>query len=63
MKSCDAYCPVCGKLNTGLDLEESGGWMECIRCKRDFQLCSKEDLKRIPALLFEPDTWQVRQAG
>lgn len=32
MKTYDVKCPVCGKLNVGLDLEETDGWMECDRC-------------------------------
>ena len=29
-------CPLCGHLNEGVDLEETGGWVECENCKTDF---------------------------
>lgn len=29
MKQYDVKCPVCGKINHGLFLEETKGWMEC----------------------------------
>lgn len=29
-------CPLCGHLNKGVDLEETGGWVECENCKTDF---------------------------
>ncbi len=32
MKQYDVRCPVCGTLNKGLFLEETGGWMECEHC-------------------------------
>ena len=28
----DAACPVCGKVNHNLYLEETDGWMECEYC-------------------------------
>ena len=31
MKLYDGFCSYCGKRNEGLLLEETGGWMECIR--------------------------------
>ena len=32
MKRYDVICPVCGKKNKDLYLDETGGWMECERC-------------------------------
>lgn len=32
MTSYDVKCPICGKVNAGLDLEETDGWMECDSC-------------------------------
>ena len=29
----DAVCPACGKVNRGLDLKETDGWMECEACR------------------------------
>ena len=28
----DVVCPVCGKVNRSLYLEETDGWMECVYC-------------------------------
>lgn len=33
MKTYDVECPICGKLNRNLYLEETDGWMECECCK------------------------------
>ncbi len=33
MKTYDVRCPICGKLNRNLYLEETDGWMECDRCR------------------------------
>lgn len=41
MKLTDVKCPVCGTLNRNLDLEETGGWMECTSCKA--ATCSMSD--------------------
>ena len=32
MKQYDAVCPLCGKENKGMYLEETDGWMECEKC-------------------------------
>ena len=32
MKQYDITCPICGTLNKGLYLDETGGWMECSHC-------------------------------
>ncbi len=32
MRRSSCSCPICGALNRGLDLEETGGWMECEKC-------------------------------
>ena len=32
MKQYDVMCPVCGKVNKGLYLEETDGWMICEHC-------------------------------
>ena len=34
MKQFTAQCPMCGTWNRQLYLEETGGWMECVRCGR-----------------------------
>ena len=32
MKQYDVKCPVCGTMNKGLFLDETGGWLECDHC-------------------------------
>ena len=32
MSGFDFNCPICGKRNRNLDLDETNGWMECERC-------------------------------
>ncbi len=32
MQTFDVACPICGKVNRGLYLEETDGWMECESC-------------------------------
>lgn len=36
MERSNVRCPVCGRLNEGVDLEETDGWVECCACKTDF---------------------------
>ena len=38
MKQYDAECPVCGRINRGLYLEETGGWMECEACGNEVKV-------------------------
>ena len=38
MKQYDAECPVCGRINKGLYLEETGGWMECEACGNEVKV-------------------------
>ena len=50
MKQYDVKCPVCGTMNKGLFLDETGGWMECEHChsvtqNSDFM---RQYTKRIP---------------
>ena len=33
MRKMHASCPVCGHMNKNLSLEDSGGWMECEKCR------------------------------
>ena len=32
MSTRDVKCPACGTVNHNVNLEETGGWMECITC-------------------------------
>ena len=50
MKHYDVKCPVCGKTNHGLFLQETGGWMECENCGADVEAKTFDDGKAIPFL-------------
>lgn len=56
MKSYGSFCPICGKRNEGLMLEETDGWMECIHCQQDVRLIDLTELpkalpfRRVPAI-------------
>ena len=53
----DGFCPYCGKQNKGLYLEETNGWMECIRCRRDVHLSTLADLPKVPTRQSDPEAW------
>ena len=59
----DARCPLCGKINRSLLLDETSGWMECDRCKRALHLCRTEELTAIPGYDPNKEAWLVRHAG
>ena len=63
MKSYDTRCVYCGNLNRALLLEETGGWMECERCKRSIHLCKGTELTLIP--FFDPnrEAWLTRHVS
>lgn len=48
MKLYDARCPYCGKLNVGLFLEETDGWIECNNCVYSACVLMTVSFKRIP---------------
>lgn len=49
----DVKCPVCGKINKGLYLSETGGWMECERCGAVVEAAVFSDGKTLPILTAE----------
>ena len=45
MKMYDTKCPVCGKVNRNLFLDETDGWYECEQCgyiAQDEEYCDQE---------------------
>ena len=44
MRRITVKCPLCGHLNEGVDLEETGGWVECENWQTDF--AAGEQLER-----------------
>lgn len=53
MKQYDVKCPVCGKINHGLFLEETKGWMEFELCGADVEATIQPEGNAIPFLTAE----------
>ena len=53
MQLYDVVCPVCGKKNEKLLLEETNGSVECIRCKTVFTTSATKDGRGLPLLTKE----------
>ncbi|MCR4752655.1 MAG: translation initiation factor 2 [Eubacterium sp.] len=49
----DVACPVCGRINRSLYLEETEGWMECEYCGHSTQDLSFQKMVRIPVIRME----------
>ena len=49
----DIACPVCGRINRSLYLEETEGWMECEYCGNSTQDLSFQKMVRIPVIRME----------
>ena len=52
----DVACPVCGRINRSLYLEETEGWMECEYCGNSSQDLSFRKRGRIPSFRVLPGT-------
>ena len=50
MRTSNVICPVCGKVNYNLYLEETGGYMECDRCGSILKNPGAIKTMRYPAL-------------
>ena len=48
VKTYDVKCPVCGRINRGLYLEETEGWMECEKCGSDIRVQNSNCQNLIP---------------
>lgn len=64
MEQYDVMCPICGTLNKGLFLDETGGWMECEHCHTmvmDGEYARKHTV-RIPLIKMDSSrsTWPRR---
>lgn len=46
----DVACPVCGRINRSLYLEETEGWMECEYCGSSTQDLSFQKMVKIPVI-------------
>ena len=49
----DVACPVCGRINRSLYLEETEGWMECDYCGNSTQDMSFQKMVKIPVIRME----------
>ena len=49
----DVACPVCGRINRSLYLDETEGWMECEYCGNSTQDMSFQKMVRIPVIRME----------
>jgi transcription elongation factor Elf1 len=49
----DVACPVCGRINRSLYLEETEGWMECEYCGNSTQDMSFQKMVKIPMIRME----------
>ena len=49
----DVACPVCGRINRSLYLEETEGWMECEYCGNSTQDMSFQRTVRIPMIRMD----------
>ena len=41
----DVKCPICGSVEKGLNLDETGGWFVCSKCKSE--VCNMEDMRTV----------------
>ena len=53
MMTYDVACPVCGRINRSLYLEETEGWMECEYCGNSTQDMSFQKMVKIPVIRME----------
>ena len=49
----DVACPICGRVNRRLYLEETEGWMECEYCGNSTQDMSFQKMVKIPVIRME----------
>ena len=49
----DVACPVCGRINRSLYLEETEGWMECEYCGNSTQDLSFQKMVNIPVIRMD----------
>ena len=49
----DVACPVCGRINRSLYLEETEGWMECEYCGNSTQDLSFQKMVKVPVIRIE----------
>ena len=52
MNHYNVECPICGALNKNLNLDETGGWMECDSCGKVVGLPKYMRLINLPMLKF-----------
>ena len=53
MRTYDVKCPICGKVNRGLYLEETEGWMECDQCRNATKVQLTHEYKLMPVCVVK----------
>lgn len=53
VKTYDVKCPICGRINRSLYLEETEGWMECDKCGSDIRVQNSNDQKMVPKYILK----------
>lgn len=53
MKRYNVKCPICGKVNKDVYLEETDGWIECDVCYSKVKVIENRKTVRVP--LFTPE--------
>ena len=54
MGTYDVHCPVCGKVNRDLYLDETDGWMECESCQQAMKVDYKRKTAIRPVVKHQP---------
>ncbi len=52
----DVACPVCGRINRSLYLEETEGWMECEHCGNITRNLEYQKMVKIPVFKMDQPT-------
>ncbi len=63
MKLYDMKCPICGKMNHHLYLEETDGWMECEYCGHLTKYLRRDKQKVIPVYTVKDLSRQVQHSN
>ena len=50
-------CPLCGAVNTGVNMDETDGWLECSSCRAVVQLLKYVTSREVP--LYQMDKSQI----
>lgn len=60
MKRYNATCPICGKINKNVYLDETDGWMECEGCYTKVRTRGSSTTIKVPVFTSEQLTKLVK---